>query len=301
MEEVSRLKLEGSVARKIRLSLIAAATFLGASVPGPLSAAAAEQSQQVGRQKVWTNDDIQLLRGITPNFSPTLRQAGETSRAGTAPADYVRFKDPQWYREQLEPLRMELDRINSELRRLRTVLTSAKGGTHASNFDRDTEGITPESEVQLLQQHRRGILSRIDAFENLAQRNDVPPGELRKDRSPRELEMDAYKEDAANTPLESVPPQTEADWRKQFAELREQLYYAQKELDLLQREWNIGLVQYYPNPNKALRELFSRREINDLARKIRVKKAEVTQIQQNISDLEDDLRRAGGFSGWARD
>jgi hypothetical protein len=289
------------MARKIRLSVIAAAMFLGASVSGPVSAAAAEQSQQVGRQKVWTNDDIQLLRGITPNFSPSLREAGDTSRAGSAPAKYVRFKDPRWYREQLQPLRIELDRINSALRRLRAALTSAKGGTNAINFDRDTEGITPESEVRLLQQRRRDILSRMDAIEDLAQRNEIPPGELRKARSPGELAMDAYKEDAANAPLDADPPQTEAQWRKEFAELREQLYYAQKELDVLQREWNVSLVQHYPNPNKALHEQFSRREINKLARKIREKKAEVAQIEQNISDLEDDLRHAGGFSGWARD
>jgi polyhydroxyalkanoate synthesis regulator phasin len=43
-----------------------------------------------------------------------------------------------------------------------------------------------------------------------------------------------------------------------------------------------------------------RSDINDHQAKIDAKKKEVDSLKQQLSDLEDELHKAGGDSGWAR-
>jgi hypothetical protein len=97
----------------------------------------------------------------------------------------------------------------------------------------------------------------------------------------------------------------EAKWRKKFAELRAKLASAEKEVDIMQRELNLKREQYYSDPNQAMREQYkypsgSGGEVNDLAKKIADKKKEIESLKQQLSELEDDLRRAGLPSGWSR-
>lgn len=92
----------------------------------------------------------------------------------------------------------------------------------------------------------------------------------------------------------------EADWRKRFREQHDKIARAEKELDILQRETEKAQVQYYPDPQKALEEQYSRKDINDRDAKIAAKQQEIAQLKQGLSDMEDALRAAGGDSGWAR-
>lgn len=92
----------------------------------------------------------------------------------------------------------------------------------------------------------------------------------------------------------------ESYWRKRFADARTRLQDAEKELDIMQRELNLKQMQYYADPNKALQEQYTRQEINTYQQKIDAKRKEVEQLRQALSDLEDELRRAGGDPGWAR-
>jgi chromosome segregation ATPase len=92
----------------------------------------------------------------------------------------------------------------------------------------------------------------------------------------------------------------EKKWRKRFQDLRDKIAQSEKELDLLQRELEKAQVQYYPDPQKALMEQNSRKEINQKTSKIDAKKQEIERLKQSFSDLEDDLRKAGGDPGWAR-
>ena len=75
----------------------------------------------------------------------------------------------------------------------------------------------------------------------------------------------------------------------------------QKELDILQRESQKAQVQYYSDPAKAMKEQYSRKDVNDKDTKIAAKKQEVDQLKQQLSDMEDELRRSGGEIGWARE
>jgi len=99
--------------------------------------------------------------------------------------------------------------------------------------------------------------------------------------------------------------QLEAEWRSRFATAQKKLDDDTKEADLMQREYNLKRQQYYSDPNQALREQYAYPsgrggELNDLAKKIDEKKAQIEQDKQAISDLEDQLRKEGLPAGWAR-
>jgi hypothetical protein len=108
----------------------------------------------------------------------------------------------------------------------------------------------------------------------------------------------AQGKDAADKPSEpEESPETK--WRKQFKAVYANLDRAQKELDILQREDNKAQLQYYTDPQKALAEQYSRKDINEKDAKIAAKKKEIDQIKQQIDDMQDALRKAGGDPGWA--
>jgi chromosome segregation ATPase len=98
---------------------------------------------------------------------------------------------------------------------------------------------------------------------------------------------------------EMTPAEDEAAWRKRFADARLKLAQAEKELDILQRELNLLSQQYYSDPTKAMQEQYNRKEINDQRAKIDAKQKEVEQLKQAISNLEDELRKAGKPAKWA--
>jgi len=95
-------------------------------------------------------------------------------------------------------------------------------------------------------------------------------------------------------------PNSEAYWRKRAKKLRDKLAMAQQELDVLQRELNKDQVQYYPDPQKALMQQYNRSDINEKTAKVDAKKAEVESLKQQVADLEDAVRKAGGDPGWVR-
>lgn len=105
------------------------------------------------------------------------------------------------------------------------------------------------------------------------------------------------KDAAGKTAKPEESPETK--WRKQFREAYANLDRAQRELDVLQREDNKAQVQYYSDPQKALSEQYTRKDINDKDAKIAAKKKEIDQLKQQISDMEETLRKSGGDPGWA--
>ncbi len=111
------------------------------------------------------------------------------------------------------------------------------------------------------------------------------------------------KRAAAALPDDDKTPSVkgEAYWRKRFAQARRTLADDAHELDILQREHNLKEQQYYSDPNTAMREQYTRQDLNDTKTKIDEKTAAVAHEKQAISDLEDALRAAGGDPGWSRE
>ena len=121
-------------------------------------------------------------------------------------------------------------------------------------------------------------------------------------QTPAESKAGEPNSGTANPATKTSEPQEseETKWRKRFREVRDKLARAEKQLDVLQREDNKAQVQYYSDPQKALGEQYSRQEINDKNAKIAAKRQEIQQLKQQLSDLEDQLRKAGGDPGWAQ-
>ena len=105
---------------------------------------------------------------------------------------------------------------------------------------------------------------------------------------------------APAAPAASDDAQLEAQWRKKFADARQQLQLDQQELDVNQREFNLAQQQYYSDPNKALQQQYSRSDLDQKAQQINALKAKVAADQQAISDLTDQLRQAGLPPSWAQ-
>lgn len=93
----------------------------------------------------------------------------------------------------------------------------------------------------------------------------------------------------------------EGYWRAKFAAARKALANDTKELDILQREYNLKLEQYSQDPNWAMHEQYSRSDVNKTQSEIDAKKQDIEKDKQALSDLEDELRKSGGDAGWANE
>ncbi len=122
------------------------------------------------------------------------------------------------------------------------------------------------------------------------------PGAEGAEGTPQAAGKDEKKE-AAQAGVENP----EQKWHKRFKEMHGKIAQAEQELNILQRELDKGQVQYYTDPQKALEEQNSRKDIDEKTTKINEKKKEIEQLKQNLSDLEDELRKSGGDIGWARE
>jgi hypothetical protein len=131
--------------------------------------------------------------------------------------------------------------------------------------------------------------------------DDIPsaPAPKPADTKGQTAQADASPADDKNT-AEENDPKTEAYWHKKFSKARANLARSEKELEVLQRDLNKNEVQYYPDPQKALMQQYTRQDINSDRAKLEAKKQEVEANKKQISDLEDELRKAGGDPGWAR-
>jgi hypothetical protein len=93
----------------------------------------------------------------------------------------------------------------------------------------------------------------------------------------------------------------EKAWRQKFADLRAKLAHDQADLEVMQRELGVDNVQFNGgDPMKQMQQQLTRDDINKKTASIDAKTEQVKADQQAIDDAEDDLRKSGGDSGWAR-
>jgi len=110
----------------------------------------------------------------------------------------------------------------------------------------------------------------------------------------------AGESDKAGDATKTEDPNSETAWRKRFQAQHEKIAKVEKELDILGRELEKAQLEYYPDPQKALREQFDRADINTKTAKIETKRKELEQLREGLDDMEDQLRKSGGDPGWAR-
>jgi hypothetical protein len=111
----------------------------------------------------------------------------------------------------------------------------------------------------------------------------------------------AAKDAAASSPKVVTPVKDEKYWRESFAKVRKQIQQTQEDLAIMQRELAQLQVEYYPDPQKAMKQQYSQADIKAKQDKIDDKQKELVHLGQVLSDMEDDLRKSGGDPSWARE
>ena len=130
---------------------------------------------------VWTNDDLARLH-LPGLICIVGRINEETPKSASLPQPYVKTQDPGWYAEQAAKLRDELERRRAQLGGYRQALEDARSlrkTTGGIDLDEGDIGITPEAGIEILQERLRETQTQLDVLEDLARRNDIPPGTLR--------------------------------------------------------------------------------------------------------------------------
>jgi len=106
---------------------------------------------------------------------------------------------------------------------------------------------------------------------------------------------------AASSEANAHESKGESYWRARFGALRTKLRQNEAALEIMQRELGELNVQYYADPQEALRQGYTRSDINNKTAAIDDANKNIADIQQQLSDLEDELRKSGGDPGWARE
>jgi hypothetical protein len=131
---------------------------------------------------LWTNEDLEKLRPLSVISIVGQPDKADESTTAATPLPYLETQDPAWYAGQAVQLRDELERRQAQLGEYRQALEDArslKETTGGINLDDGDISITPEAGIEILQRRVSETQSELDALEDLARRNDIPPGALR--------------------------------------------------------------------------------------------------------------------------
>jgi hypothetical protein len=162
--------------------LFAAVTLGLVSAAMPFSAASRpHRGTDSHNTVVWTNDHLERLHALGL-ISVVGRVNEEASRSASLSPPYLKTQDARWYAERSARLRDELERRRAQLGGYRQALEDArslKATTGGINLDGGEMGMTPEAGMEILEQRVSETQIELDALEDLARRNDVPPGALR--------------------------------------------------------------------------------------------------------------------------
>jgi len=160
--------------------------------------------------------------------------------------------------------------------------------------DQSTDDIAAAARKAREQKENAPKPKKVVTNDDIPAKTDAAPAEAGAAKPPDAQGATATDKSADND------PKSEAYWRKRFQKVRDQISTAEKELDVLQRELDKGQVQYYSDPQTALTQQHDRSDINEKTAKIDAKKKEIDTLKQQLSDMEDEMRKAGGDPGWAR-
>jgi hypothetical protein len=148
----------------------------------PLRAANKPRAEMEKTTVQWTNEDLERLRALGLISVVGQPATAEAATAAALPSTYVKAQNPESYAEQAAKLRDELERRQAQLREYRQAFDDARSlreMTGGINLDEGDVGITPEAGIEILQRHVKEAQTKLDALEDLARRDGIPPGTLR--------------------------------------------------------------------------------------------------------------------------
>src|SRR5712692_1794928 len=164
-------------------ALLASLVLAFSLAAAPAQTPSAQKPPEKKAKKVWTNDDIDLLRGATGGVTVS----GTPSAVGVAveekPAEKEKppaeEKDPKTYRQKLVPLRAELEQLDAQIKQMRVQLTNPTQASNAVDLSHTSAAMRPEVALNELEQKRRQVQQKISDLEDEARRSGIAPGDIR--------------------------------------------------------------------------------------------------------------------------
>ena len=132
--------------------------------------------------KVWTNDEIDRLsgdHGVSVVGKNAPRNAGARSPS-TNTKSYSQDKDPAWYRDQLQPLQAEIEKLDAQIEKTKAFLNGEKvNDVPASTHAYYGVAGNPQEQLTKLEAKRDKDVAKVNDLLDRARHNDIPPGALR--------------------------------------------------------------------------------------------------------------------------
>ncbi len=139
-------------------------------------------------KKVWTTEDVRALRekGLisligqeSQALVPVDQENGpaETAVAGRPRAP--KTLDPTWYAQESEAYRTVIEVFDAAIRQIQRETSDARYWEAGLNLDRGNLGITPQSQLEILNAFKREALVQLGELADQARRNNIPPAALR--------------------------------------------------------------------------------------------------------------------------
>jgi hypothetical protein len=129
---------------------------------------------------VWTSDNLERLHDLGLISIVGAMSEGMPESASLR-QPYVRTHDPVWYAAEAAKLGDQLEHREARLCGYQQALRDAqslRNTTGGINLDEGDIGITPEAGIEILRQRVKETQTELDALDDLARRNGIPPGAL---------------------------------------------------------------------------------------------------------------------------
>lgn len=133
-------------------------------------------------KKVWTNDEIASAKGAISVVGDSHASSSDQSRGkpeGTAASPGDSARKIENYRNQIQPIRSQMDEIDkriAQLKRFRAENTSPSGGI---NPNHGYSMVPIEDQVKRLEDKKKQLEEKIEDIEGEARKNGIDPGDLR--------------------------------------------------------------------------------------------------------------------------
>jgi hypothetical protein len=202
------------VAIAVSLSFVTPATFAGGTADAARSASAQPQPARKpdSAKKIWTNDDFPSAVPVFQEI-PDRGAARSVNLSSQQPATAVPNpgpkrpsdleKDPQWYAQQASTLESELAAVETKEQDLRNFRATGTGLPTGLNIYAPCEGVGTDNLIGQLEALRQDLQQQLNALEDTAQRNGLPPGILVEGRGRAQIEdqttPEAKREELAQT------------------------------------------------------------------------------------------------------
>jgi hypothetical protein len=133
---------------------------------------------QAAAKKVWTNDDLNGLRGNAPASSAGASNS-ESAKSTNKPAPAGKNTDAKSYHDQIAKLQAQIPPIDSQIAELQSAIDGKPtGDAKESARPRGVKIDDWSVEMEQLQQKHDDIQTRIDALEDQARHHGVAPNAL---------------------------------------------------------------------------------------------------------------------------